>query len=126
MASSNPEREPDDALVRRAEDLETLRKVEHDTAFKGDQREETGELSTVSQHPADTADFTYQRALQQTTQELLAREKAQVEAALRARETGTYGVCQECRRAIPPERLQARPEATLCVECQRRLESRHT
>ncbi len=100
-----------------------LRQAEHDTAFKGDQREETGEMSTVSQHPADTADFTYQRELQQTTQELLAREKAQVEAALRARETGTYGVCQECGRSIPPERLAARPEATLCVDCQRRLEA---
>lgn len=122
MPSSNPEPRPDDALARRAEDLETLRQAEHDTAFKGDQREETGEASIVSQHPADTADFMYQRELQQTTQELLNREKEQVEAAIRARESGTYGVCQECGHAIPPERLQARPEATLCVDCQRRLE----
>ena len=119
-----PPSNPDDALMRRAEDLQTLRQAEHDTAFKGDQREETGELSTLAQHPADTADFTYQRELQQTTQELLNREANQVEAAMRARETGTYGVCQECGRAIPPERLQARPEATLCVDCQRRLENR--
>ena len=110
--------------MRRAEDLQTLRQAEHDTAFKGDQREETGELSTLAQHPADTADFTYQRELQQTTQELLNREANQVEAAMRARQTGTYGVCQECGRAIPPERLEARPEATLCVDCQRRLENR--
>jgi RNA polymerase-binding transcription factor DksA len=122
MASSNPERQPEDALARRAEDLETLRQAEHDTAFKGDQREETGELSIVSQHPADTADFTYQRELQQTTQNLLEREVEQVQAAMRARETGTYGICQECGQPIPPERLQARPEATQCVACQRRLE----
>jgi len=122
MASSNTERQPEDALARRAEDLETLRQAEHDTAFKGDQREETGELSIVSQHPADTADFTYQRELQQTTQNLLEREVEQVQAAMRARETGTYGICQECGQPIPPERLQARPEATQCVACQRRLE----
>jgi RNA polymerase-binding transcription factor DksA len=122
MASSNPERQPEDALARRAEELETLRQAEHDTAFKGDQREETGELSIVSQHPADTADFTYQRELQQTTQNLLEREVEQVQAAMRARETGTYGICQECGQPIPPERLQARPEATQCVACQRRLE----
>jgi len=122
MASSNTERQPEDALARRAEDLETLRQAEHDTAFKGDQREETGELSIVSQHPADTADFTYQRELQQTTQNLLEREVEQVQAAMRARQTGTYGICQECGQPIPPERLQARPEATLCVACQRRLE----
>jgi len=113
---------PDDALARRAQDLETLRQAEHDSAFKGDQREETGELSTVDQHPADVADFTYQRELQLTTQELLDRESAQVQDALRARADGTYGTCRECGRQIPPERLEARPEATLCVECQRRLE----
>ena len=126
MPSSNPEPRPDDALARRAEDLETLRQREHDTAFKGDQREETGELSIVGQHPADTSDFTYQRELQQTTQELLEREKAQVEAAIRARDTGSYGTCQQCGRPIPPERLHARPEATLCVDSQRRIEATRT
>ncbi len=115
-------RTPDDALARRAQDLETLRQAEHETAFAGDQREVTGESSTVSQHPADTADFLYQRELQQTTQNLLEREQAQVDDALRARERGTYGTCQECGQPIPAERLAARPEATLCVECQRRLE----
>ena len=126
MATSNTGREPEDALARRAEDLETLRQAEHDTAFKGDQREETGELSIVGQHPADTSDFTYQRELQQTTQELLDREVEQVQAAMRARQAGTYGLCQECGREIPPERLEARPEATLCVDCQRRLEASRT
>jgi DnaK suppressor protein len=60
--------------------------------------------------------------LQQTTQELLDREAAQVQDALRARANGTYGICQECGQPIPAERLAARPEATLCVTCQRRLE----
>jgi RNA polymerase-binding protein DksA len=114
---------PDDALARRAEDLEALRQAEHDSAFSGDQREVTGELSTVDQHPADVADFTYQRELQQTTQQLLDREAAQVQDALRARDNGTYGTCQECGRPIPAERLAARPEATLCVDCQRKLEA---
>jgi RNA polymerase-binding protein DksA len=120
---SNPDPRRDDALARRAEDLEALRQAERETALSGDQREVTGELSTVGQHPADVADFTYQRELQQTTGQLLDREAAQVQAALRARQAGTYGVCQECGQPIPEERLQARPEATLCVECQRRREA---
>ena len=111
-----------DALARRAEDLQELRQAEHDTTLSGDQREVTGELSLVGQHPADVADFTYQRELQQTTQQLLDRETAQVAAAMRARERGTYGLCQECGQNIPRERLEARPEATLCVDCQRRQE----
>jgi RNA polymerase-binding protein DksA len=122
-SSMNSEpRTPDDALARRAQDLEMLRQSEHEMAFSGDQREVTGESSTVSQHPADTADFMYQRELQQSTQNLLEREQAQVDDALRARERGTYGTCQECGKPIPAERLAARPQATLCVDCQRRLE----
>jgi RNA polymerase-binding protein DksA len=123
MQAANPDGEPQDALARRAEDLQSLRQAEQEIAFTGDQREETGEASTVGQHPADVADFTYQRELQQTTQQFLEREAAQVDAALRAREKGTYGICQECGRAIPRERLEARPEATLCVDCQRRVET---
>jgi RNA polymerase-binding protein DksA len=115
--------EPDDALARRAQELEELRQSEHNSAFAADQKEMTGELSSVGQHPADVADFTYQRELQQTTERLLERQVAQVEAALHARETGTYGVCKDCGQQIPAARLQARPEATLCVECQRRRET---
>jgi RNA polymerase-binding transcription factor DksA len=123
--SPSGDRSPDDVLAQRAQDLEALRQSEHDTAFSGDQREMTGELSIVGQHPADVADFTYQRELQQTTQNLLEREAEQVEAALHARETGTYGVCQRCGKQIPPERLAARPEATLCVDCQRLADTGH-
>ena len=122
--SANPS-SPDDSqrLEQRAQELEALRQAEHDSAFSGDQRDVTGQLSTVDQHPADVADFTYQRELQQTTQQILDREAAQVQEALRRREQGRYGTCAACGQPIPAERLQARPEATLCIECQRRLET---
>ena len=114
---------PDDALARRAQDLQTLREAERETALQGDERETTGELSTVDQHPADVADFTFQRELQATTSRILEREAQQVEDAMRARERGTYGICSNCGKPIGAERLAARPEATLCVDCQRLLES---
>jgi RNA polymerase-binding transcription factor DksA len=112
----------DDALARRAHELEALRQADHANGFMGDQREISGELSTVGQHPADVADITYQRALHQTTQYMLEREAAQVEDALRARASGRYGICLDCSQPIPPERLAARPEATMCVPCQRHRE----
>jgi RNA polymerase-binding transcription factor DksA len=123
MEPADSERLREDALARRAEDLQALRQAEHETTLSGDQREVSGEISLVGQHPADVADFTYQREMEQTTHKLLDRQAAQVEAAMRARERGTYGTCQECGRTIPPERLAARPEATLCVECQQRSDS---
>jgi RNA polymerase-binding protein DksA len=47
---------------------------------------------------------------------------ASVEDALRAMERGTYGICERCGKPIPPERLEVKPEATLCVTCQAEVE----
>jgi len=33
-----------------------------------------------------------------------------------------FGMCEECGKRIPPERLLIIPEATLCVACQREME----
>jgi len=44
-------------------------------------------------------------------------ELAEVEASLARVADGTYGVCARCGRAIPTERLDVRPHATMCVAC---------
>ena len=33
-----------------------------------------------------------------------------------------FGICEECGKPIPPERLLIVPEASLCVKCQREME----
>lgn len=45
-----------------------------------------------------------------------------VQAALRAIEKGKYGICERCGKEIPTERLEVRPDATLCVTCQVEVE----
>ena len=40
-----------------------------------------------------------------------------IELALRKIDEGTYGVCEECEETIALKRLQARPEAPLCIQC---------
>lgn len=47
---------------------------------------------------------------------------ASIERALRAIERGTYGICERCGSAIDPARLEARPDATLCLKCQEEVE----
>ena len=32
---------------------------------------------------------------------------------------GRYGICEQCGALIDPERLEAVPEATLCIKCAR-------
>jgi DnaK suppressor protein len=40
-----------------------------------------------------------------------------IEHALRKIEEGGYGTCEECEEGISLKRLQARPEAQLCIQC---------
>ena len=42
---------------------------------------------------------------------------AEVEHALRKFEDGTYGLCDKCGQTIDPNRLEALPEANLCLSC---------
>ena len=50
---------------------------------------------------------------------LVSREIASVKRALGRIEDGTYGECVRCAAAIAPSRLEARPEAALCIDCAR-------
>jgi DnaK suppressor protein len=43
---------------------------------------------------------------------------ADAETALHRMATGTYGRCRRCDAAIPLERLEILPSATLCMTCQ--------
>lgn len=42
---------------------------------------------------------------------------AEIDAALARVQAGTYGLCESCGKPIPHARLEAVPEATLCVSC---------
>jgi DnaK suppressor protein len=45
------------------------------------------------------------------------QELAGIEHALEKFEKGTYGLCDNCGKPIAPERLEALPQASLCMEC---------
>jgi DnaK suppressor protein len=45
---------------------------------------------------------------------------AEVEHALDKLEQGTYGLCDICGRPIEPARLEALPQANLCLSCKAR------
>ena len=42
---------------------------------------------------------------------------AEVEHAIEKLDKGTYGLCDVCGQPIKPERLEALPQATLCMSC---------
>ena len=46
---------------------------------------------------------------------------AEVEAALKRMDRGTYGVCESCEAPIPEARLRALPWARFCLKCAERI-----
>ena len=55
---------------------------------------------------------------------VLEKKLNDVEAALKSIEKGGYGICEDCGKAIETERLEVKPDATLCLTCQQKAEQR--
>lgn len=53
---------------------------------------------------------------------VLERKLGDIESALRSIEKGQYGVCERCGKSIELERLEVKPDATLCLNCQQEVE----
>ncbi len=85
--------------------------------------EEIEELSyTSDNHLAETATATLGREIDYTLGENSEEVLAQIDAALKRIDEGTYGTCARCGREIAPERLDATPWASLCIDCKRQAE----
>jgi RNA polymerase-binding protein DksA len=86
--------------------------------------DETGELvsGSADQHPADTATETVDREIDYTLEEHDERLLGEIDAALKRIDDGTYGTCVNCGAQISPDRLEAMPWATLCIDCKRKEE----
>ena len=84
--------------------------------------DETGEDAVYDNHLADTATETFERELDYTLEENSEHVLAEIDAALERIEEATYGICTNCAKPIPEERLEARPWATLCIDCKRERE----
>jgi DnaK suppressor protein len=71
------------------------------------------------EHDPEGATIAFERE-QLTAQLAVARRTgADLRSALDQLDRGTYGVCANCGAAIDPERLLARPQARLCINCAR-------
>lgn len=49
-------------------------------------------------------------------------ELLKVRKAIQRYENGEYGICTQCKKPISQERLQAVPEAELCINCAKSME----
>jgi DnaK suppressor protein len=83
-----------------------------------------GSVRDAGDDEADAGSKAFEReqelALTQNARDLL----DQGERALGRIDAGTYGVCESCGQPIGKARLQAFPQAGLCVTCKQRQERR--
>lgn len=79
-------------------------------------KDNTGELTTIDNHPADLGTEMFERAKDIALLEQEELHLARIAAALNAIDDGTYGTCHTCGADIPPERLEAVPDTLYCVQ----------
>ncbi|MFA5315868.1 MAG: TraR/DksA C4-type zinc finger protein [Dehalococcoidales bacterium] len=56
-----------------------------------------------------------------TLQQRILDQLVEIDHALDKLEKGTYGFCDHCGEAIDPARLEALPQASLCLKCKAEL-----
>jgi DnaK suppressor protein len=99
--------------------LDRLVALERDHAGIVDAADST---SSDDEHDPEGATIAFERehvaALLDQTRDQLSR----VDAALRRLDEGTYGVCERCGQPIAVGRLEARPTATMCIDCASRTD----
>ena len=108
--------------------LEERKRVESAIAFLHeenpgsleDQVEEM--LGTADNHPGESATVTLDREIDYALEENSEQVLAEIDDALQRIEDGTFGTCRTCGQPIAPERLEAMPWATQCIDCKRKDE----
>ena len=89
----------------------------------GSLEDETEEMiGNSDNHLGDSAAGTLDREIDYTLEGHSEQVLAQIDSALGRIDAGSFGTCTSCGRAIAEERLEARPWASLCIECQRSSE----
>jgi DnaK suppressor protein len=79
----------------------------------GDERREGSPFGKREEEATETAELENRMALEKRILDQL----AEVENALGKFDNGTYGICEVCGQPIPLARLEALPQARLCMNC---------
>jgi len=82
----------------------------------------TPAVEEVETSPADSASNRTLNQLEADAEEHRLAQLAAIRHALAKFDSGDYGACESCGEPIGVSRLDARPEASLCIKCQTRIE----
>jgi DnaK suppressor protein len=77
-----------------------------------------GEQPEAEHHTADAGASLSDTERADAALDAMGRQRAEVLAALERAREGTYGRCADCGLQMTEGRLEARPEASRCIDCQ--------
>ena len=78
-----------------------------------EERREGSPFGKREEEASETAEMENRMALEKR----ILDQRAEVENALGKFKRGTFGLCEKCGQSIAPARLEALPQASLCMKC---------
>ncbi|MSQ33487.1 MAG: conjugal transfer protein TraR [Dehalococcoidia bacterium] len=114
MARKAPARRYDKLRKRLRDEEERLERLRAEAPALAEEHKGVA----FSTHSAEEAWGTYEREQGLALTERLVGLLAEVRQALEKFGRGTYGTCDSCGNEVPFPRLEARPQASLCLVCQ--------
>ena len=83
---------------------------------------DVGDLSTLPMHLADLGTDSFEQEMSLGLMESESDELKQINEAFERISDGSFGLCENCKKKIPKERLRAIPYTRLCVNCKMKEE----
>ena len=77
------------------------------------------EMTQGSNDPEEAAGQVEEYSTELETEFTLETQLKDVQTALEKISKGVYGICEKCNQPISRERLEASPEASICLNCQK-------
>jgi DnaK suppressor protein len=109
--------------------LETEKKRLHDelgqltaSTHPIDERREGSPFGKREEEATESMEFEKRLALENRLKPLL----VEVDRALQKLDAGTYGTCDICNTSIDPARMEALPQAILCLSCRQKMKNAKT
>ncbi len=103
-------------MEERKKVMDELEWVE-DNYIGSSQRDSSGEVSGQATHPADMGTDSIERDKAYIIGDTRGEALEDIDEALDKLGKDTFGMCESCGRAIVKERLEAVPQAKLCLKC---------
>ncbi len=99
--------------------LDELGQLRSSSSHPMDERREGSPFGKREEEATESMELEKRLALENRLNGLL----AEVERAIKKMDAGTYGYCDICNTPIDPARMQALPQAILCLSCRQKMKN---